>query len=903
MPLQNLEKMFYPRSVVVVGATNRDGAAGNVVMHNLLHGGFEGPIMPVTESERAIAGVLAYPEIGRLPITPDLAVVCGRQPALPALIRELGERGTRAAILLAENLSAPHNGGGLLNATVQTEARRCGVRLLGPDCLGVMVPGIGLNATIAHAGALPGGVGFVSQSSTMGTAVLDWARERDIGFSYFVSLGNGTDVDIADIVDYLGNDAMTRAIVLYVEEIKCGRSFMSAGRGASRNKPVLVVKSGRTPEGRRTAFGDERASGSDAVYDAAIRRAGMLRVHGFGELFAAVETLGRTKPLKAERLALLANGRGIAALAVDALLLDGGNLATLSAETVAALANHLPKGWPCTNPVVLDGEAAPERYGEAAKALLSDPQVDALMVVHAPVFSMSSTGAAQAIIKAVKEKRGAVLTSWMGGQRVAEARRLFADAGIPTYETPTLAVQAFMHMVRFRRNREILMETPASTPAGFTPATEAARLMIEEILGRGERSLSRRETKAILSAYGIATAEARIAKDPPEAAAIATKMGFPVALKIQSPEIAHRGEVGGVDLFLNSPDSVRKAAESMLERVRDRKPGAFVQGFIIERMVLRPGAQEVMIRMTVDPVFGPVIIFGHGGPASEIISDRAVALPPLNMSLARELVNRTRVAKLLTGYGDCPPADIDALCLVLVQVSQMIIDLPEIVSLDINPLFVDANGVFAVEAAIQVAPAAENADSRLAIRPYPKDVEEVFTLANGRQVLLRPIRPEDEPAHYEFLSKVTPEDIRLRFFHHVRRIPHAEMARLTQIDYDREMAIIVTAPSPTDPATAETLGVVRIVADGTPESAEYAILIRSDLKGQGLGRKLMDKIIAYCGARGFKQITGLVLCDNRRMLDMVHSLGFTSRRVPDDDVMEVTYVFPQSAGAATPQAA
>ena len=901
MPLQNLEKMFYPRSVAVVGATNRDGAAGSVVMHNLLQGGFEGPIMPVTASERAIAGVLAYPEVGRLPIAPDLAVVCGRQAALPSLIRELGERGTRAAILLAESLSAPHNGGGQNQAVA--EARRYGLRLLGPDCLGVMVPGIGLNATIAHGGALPGGVGFVSQSSTMGTAVLDWARERDIGFSYFVSLGSGTDVDIADIVDYLGNDAMTRAIVLYLEQITCGRAFMSAGRGASRNKPVLVVKSGRTPEGRRTTFGDERAGGSDAVYDAAIRRAGMLRVHGFGELFAAVETLGRTKPLKAERLALLANGRGIAALAVDALLLDGGSLATLSAETVAALANHLPKGWPCTNPVVLDGEAAPERYGEAAKALLSDPQVDALMVLHAPVFSMSSTGAAQAVIKAVRETRGAALTSWMGGQRVAEARHLFAEAGIPTYETPTLAVQAFMHMVRFRRNREILMETPASTPAGFTPATDAARLVIEDILARGERTLTRREAKAILSAYGIPTVEARIAKDPAEAAAIASKMGFPVALKIQSPDVVHRGEVGGVDLFLDTADRVRMAAENMLLRVQARKPGAFVQGFTIERMVLRPGAQEVMIKMAVDPIFGPVIIFGHGGPAADVIKDRAVALPPLNMSLARELVMRTRVAKLLSGYGDCPPANIDALCLALVQVSQLIVEQPEIVGLTINPLFVDATGVFAVEAAIEVAPAADSAESRLAIRPYPKDVEEDFTLVNGREVLLRPIRPEDEPAHYEFLSRVTPEDMRLRFFHHVRRLPHAEMARLTQIDYDREMAIIATSPGENDPATPETLGVVRIVADGNAEKAEYAILIRSDLKGQGLGRKLMDKIIRYSRSRSFKQVTGLVLCDNRRMLDMVHGLGFKSRRIPDDDVMEVTLTFPEEREAAEPQAA
>lgn len=856
-------------------------------MQNLLHGGFEGPIMPVNPSERAISGVLAYPRISHLPVTPDLAIVCGSHDTVDETIRQLGQRGTRAAILMADRLSATHTGCVSRYEPVLKQARSFKLRVLGPDCIGVMVPGIGLNASIAHAPALPGGVAFVSQSSTIGSAVLDWARQHDIGFSYFISLGSSPDIDFADVIDYLGNDAMTRAILLYVEEVRNGRAFMSACRGASRNKPILLIKSGRTPEGRFTTFGEVRSGGHEDVYDAAFRRAGMLRVNGFGELFTAVEALGRAKPLKAERLAVLANGRGIAALTVDALLLSGGSLAALTEDTQNTLLNIIPEASPIRNAVVFDGDTPPACYGQAARLLLADPNVDALMVVHAPASSVNSSDAANAVIAAVKEKRGAALTTWMGGERVEEARRLFAEAGIPTYDTPTQAVAAFMHMVRYRRNQELLMQTPASKPVDFAPQTDSARVVVEELVSRGETLVIGREAKTILSAYGIETAETRIAKSPEDAATVASQLGFPVALKVRSPDIQHKGEIGGVDLFLDSPDSVRNAAVNILETVHQRRPTASVQGFTIERMVLRPGAHEVMIAVAEDPLFGPVITFGHGGPASNIIGDRAVALPPLNMSLARDLIFQTRISKLLKGYGDFPPADLEALCLILVQVSQMIVDLPELAALELNPVFVDHRGVFCVDAWIKLAPPTTSSTHRLCICPYPQYLEEDFTLKNGRKVLLRPIIPEDEPVHYEFLSKVSAEDIRLRFFHQIRSLPHTEMARLTQIDYDREMAFIATAPKE-DGTGRETLGVVRIMTDPGQDNAEYAILIRSDLKGQGLGYKLMTKIIEYCRSRGTRRITGLILSDNKSMLNMVRRLGFSSRRVPEDDVMEVT---------------
>jgi acetyltransferase len=885
MPILNLDKLFYPRSVAVIGASNREGVPGQVVMQNLLHGGFEGPIMPVSSADRAIGGVLAYRNIEDLPITPDLAIVC--TPPLSAVddIRALGSRGTRAAILLAHEPKLRKAHGSGKPQELREEARQYGLRILGPDCMGVMVPGIGLNASVAHTPAQPGGVAFVSQSSTVCAAVLDWACERDIGFSHFISLGDSADICFGDVIDYLGSDAMTRAILLYVESIQNGRSFMSAGRGASRNKPILVIKSGRTPQGQLAASGERGADVVDDIYDAAIRRAGMLRVYGFNELFAAVETLARSKPLRGERLAILSNGRGMAVMAVDTLVLKNGHLAELHEPTLAALDPLVPSGRPRLNPVNIEEDAPPQHYGAAVKALLADPEVDAVMVLHAPSSAVSSSKAAEAVIQAQKETRGAVLTSWMGGARVAEARHLFAAAKIPTYDTPNQAVDAFLHMTHYRRGQEMLMETPTSVPVDFTPATETARLMINEHLNSGRNFLIGREAKAVLSAYSIASAEARIAKTPGEAAAIAQTMGFPVAVRLASGQRARTG-AERVDLLLDTPVEVKAAAERMIEGLGARKRQSAIQGFSVERMARHPGTREVMIRVADDPIFGPVIIFGHGGLATDIIGDRAVALPPLNTSLARELVSRTRVFRLLQGYGDCPPADIDALCLTLVQVSQMIIDLPEVAALEINPLLVDDQGVFAVDAQILIARPTEASERRLAIRPYPKELEEEFVLPNGRAAMLRPIRPEDEPAHHEFIARCSQEDLRLRFFHLIRRLPHAEMTRLTQIDYDREMAFLATAQG-TDGSGPETLGVVRTITDLHNDKAEYAILVRSDMKGQRLGWKLMDKIIRYTRSRGTKRIVGLVLADNRKMLDLVQRLGFKSRRVPDDELMEV----------------
>ena len=844
-------------------------------MRNLLEGGFLGPIMPVNPGRNAVAGVLAYPNVASLPITPEMAIICTPPATIPSLIEELGRKGTHAVICLTAGLGGviDEASGRKIIDLVYEKTRALDIRILGPNCVGALVPGIRLNASFAHVPAKPGKIAFVSQSGALCTAVLDWAREHDVGFSHFLSLGDKIDVDFGDVIDYLGTDPGTRAILLYIESIRNGRKFISAARAASRNKPIIVIKSGRAAEGAKAAASHTGAlAGMDEVYDTVIRRAGMLRVCNIGELFAAVETLARAKPLTGDALAIMTNGGGIGVMAVDDLIQDGGRLATLSDQTLSALDAVLPVNWSGANPVDIIGDAPGERYAAAADILVNAPGVDALLAMHAPVATASTTDAAQAIIDAAKRAKCNVLTSWVGGEAVAPARRMFTQAGIPTYETPSHAVGAFMHMVNYRRNMEMLMETPPSAPEEFAPDTEKAKAIVEKVLARNNGMMTEPEAKAVLVAYGIPTVETHVAEDPKSAARYATEIGYPVVVKILSEDISHKSDVGGVALNLKTPEAVTQAAENMLALIAEKRPGAKVQGFSVQAMARRPGAHELIVGVFSDVIFGPVILFGQGGTEVEVVKDSAMALPPLNMNLAREMISRTRISRLLAGYRNRQAVDMDKLCLTLLKVSQMVIDLPEILELDINPLWSDENGVLALDARIKVAPN-ENGARQLAIRPYPQQLEEQFESAGGYRMLLRPIRPEDEPRHHEFISRLTPEDIRFRFFGLVKSLPHSEMAKLTQIDYDREMAFIATGMD--KKFRHQTLGVVRTVTDANNHTAEFAVVVRSDLKGEGMGRKLLSKMIEYCKARGTRVMKGEVLSINHRMLNLASALGFS----------------------------
>jgi acetyltransferase len=899
MTVRNLEHLFRPKSVAVIGASPRRESLGDLVMRNLLAGGFEGPIMPVNPRHRAVAGVLAWPSVRDLPLTPDLAVICTPPAAVPGLVRELGERGTRAAIVVTAGLGdASGPDGRPLGVHMLEAARPNLVRILGPNCVGLLVPGIRLNASFAHAAALPGHLAFVSQSGALCTAVLDWAKSRGVGFSHFVSLGNSADVDFGDVIDYLAGEANTRAILLYIEAIKGARKFMSAARAAARTKPVVAIKAGRVAEGARAALSHTGAmAGSDDACDAALRRAGMLRVFDIDELFDAVETLAYAPPLAGERLVILTNGGGLGVLATDAFVEGGGRLAELGQSTLERLDAVLPRTWSRANPIDIIGDAPPERFSAAVGALKEAAEAEGIVFTYAPTATADPAEIARAIAEPLKALRRPVLASLLGGDSMSDARRVFEAAGLPTYETPEKAVRAFLHLLDYRRNQAALMETPPSIAAELEPDREAARSAIQAALAQGRSALTEPEAKAVLAAYAIPVVETRIAGTPADAARVATDLGFPVAVKLLSPDVTHKSDVGGVVLDVADAGAAQAAAAAIGERLATLKPGARLDGFAVQSMARRPGAVEVIVGATVDETFGPIILFGHGGTAVEVLKDRAVALPPLNMALAADLVRRTRVARLLAGYRHRPPAKLDAVYLVLVQLSQLVADLPEVAEIDINPLLADEHGVIALDARMRVSAAPSGAASgRLAIRPYPRELEQKIEVGQ-RPVVLRPIRPEDEPAHRAFLASVEPEDMRYRFFSLRREFTHEALAQWTQVDYDREMAFVATAAG--ESGAPETLGVVRAICDPDNERAEFAILVRSDLKGRGLGRALMEKMIGYLRGRGTRVLFGHVLAHNRAMIGLARRLGFAARH-READVVEVELALhgPSTAGAA-----
>lgn len=889
MSVRNLEFLFRPKSIAVIGASDRPGSVGATVMRNVAAGGFSGPLYAVNPAHHTVQGLRAYADVASLPQAPDLAVIATPPTTVPALIEALGARGTRAAVVITAGLSGARDAQGVTLSTAMLQgARRHLLRILGPNCVGLLVPGLGINASFAHTAALPGRLAFVSQSGGMTTAVLDWAKSRGIGFSHFISLGEAADVDFGDVLDYLASDSATHAILLYIESISAARKFMSAARAAARNKPVLVVKAGRAPEGARAAASHTGAlAGADDVYDAALRRAGMLRVDTIQDLFDAVETLARAQPLApaaGERgLAIMTNGGGPAVMAADALGLHGGKLAALAPATMQRLQAALPATWSHGNPVDIIGDADVSRHVTALQALLADEAHDALLFMHVPTAVVSATAVAQACAPLAQGRR--VLACWLGVQAVAEARQHFEAHGIPCYDTPEQAVSAYLQLVAYRRNQRILMQTPPSVPQGFQLDTAVAAGVVNGALDAGREWLGEAEVRQVLAACGIPVVRTQSAGNADEAVRIAHAMGYPVALKIASPQVTHKSDVGGVALNLATADEVRQAAAAMVRRLAERVPQAQLAGFTVQEMVVRPQAVETIVGAAVDGVFGPVILFGQGGVAVEVVKDRAVALPPLNLALAAEMVERTRVARLLAGYRGRAPANLQALHLVLVQVSQLMGDIAGLAEIDINPLLVSDSGVIALDARIRVQPSRQSAADRLAIRPYPSELEQRVTLL-GREIVLRPIRPEDEPQHARFLQGVDAEDLRLRFFHAVRLATHSQLARFTQIDYDREMAFIASVDDGS--ATAETWGVVRAIADPDNARAEFAILVRSDLKGRGLGSLLMQKIIRYCAARGTGLLTGTVLSGNHRMLALARELGFAVTRDEDPGLMQLS---------------
>jgi acetyltransferase len=889
MSTYRLDTLFSPRSVAVVGASPRPGSLGLTFLKNLIQGGFAGALYPVNPHHRQIEDRPCFASIAKLPETPDLVVIAVPPRNVLDVVEDAGRRGVAAAIIATAGLGY---GPDSLSGQVRLAARRYGLRIVGPNCIGVLSPRARMNASFAAHNARPGDLALISQSGAVAVGLVEWAAQRQVGFSAVVSLGDKMDVDFSDCLDFFSADAGTRAILLYIESIDNAKKFMSAARAAARIKPVVVIKAGRHAQGARAAATHTGAlAGSDAVYDAAFRRAGLLRVLDLDQLFSAAETLGRQKPFPGKRLALLTNGGGVGVLATDRLIDLGGTLANISPETLEKLNAFLPPTWSQSNPVDIIGDADPARYAGALEVLLADPENDAVLILSVPTAVAGAADVAKAVTEVIKRHRAKgyqqkpVFAAWIGED--PDSARVFEEARIPHFATEADAVRGFLQLVRYREAQTELMETPDNLPHDFSPDPETARAIVAEVLAQNRRWLNPLEVNALLKAYDIPTAPVTLAKTPDEAARAAQPIlakGGTAAVKILSPDIVHKSDIGGVKLDLTTEEAVRKATADIFERAARLRPDASVTGVTVQPMVRRAKARELIAGLADDPSFGPVVVFGRGGTAVEVINDRALALPPLDLKLADDLIARTRVSRRLKAYRDVPAADERAIALTLVKLAQLAADVPEIRELDINPLLADHTGVIAVDARVLVAPEVRKGSGhpRFAVRPYPKEWERTITLRNGRKAFVRPVRPEDEEAFKRFFEKITPEDLRLRFFAPVRDFSHTFLARLTQLDYARAIAFVAF-----DEETGEMMGAVRVHADANHKTGEYGILLRSDLKGLGLGWTLMRLMIEWAKVEDLDEIEGQVLRENSTMLDMCRSLGFSIKIDPDDPELRI----------------
>lgn len=930
MSIRHLDRLFSPASVAVLGATERPGSVGDTVWRNL-RDAYRGRLYPVNPKHRQIGGVAAFRSVQALPEAPDLAVVCTPAHTVAALIAALGARGTRAAVVLSTGLNKAQKQAMLQAAQAHT------LRIVGPNCMGVLVPHGGLNASFAPMGAQSGDLAFVSQSGSLVTAMLDWAGARGIGFSHFVSLGESADVDVGDMLDFLGSDPKTRAILLYMESMHDAAKFMSAARAAARNKPVIVVKSGRSAAGQRAAASHTGAlAGSDAVFDAAFARAGMLRVDTLHELFLAAETLSRFRDGPSGPLVVLSNSGAACVMAADAAAAADLPLAVLDAASenhrfqqnqpqqapflpdsqahspamgekdaekwIAAvgLQPALPKsagpalpahGWRAQwakalhsmhpahpakpagpdNPVDLGGDAPVAHWVAALQALLQHSDSPVLLI-HAPTAHVASAELAQALLPLLAAHPRRVLGCWLGDATVAQARHSFRQAGVPDFNTPEEAVRAFSLLRTHRLHQVALLQTPPTHSAAQPLDLPRLRATVDTALSQGREWLTEPEAQALLAAAGVPVVPTHtVSTDPAQAVAAANALGYPVVLKILSHAIHHKSEVGGVRLNIGSADELREVCTAMLARVRGLRPDADIQGFTVQPMVRPLHSHEVMVGTRTDPLLGPVLVFGAGGTAAAVLADSAIALPPLNTPLALAHIQRTRIARLLPAHHNAPAANVDAIAQVLVTVSQLLAELPELAELDINPLLARPEGVLALDARVRLSATRPAGAAHWVIQPYPQHLVQ-STAWRGGTLTLRPIRPEDEAQHRRFLEQLDPQDIRMRVFYSRRSIEHSELARLTQIDYAREMAFIATQPRPD--GGEDTLGAVRVTVDPDNDSAEFGLIVRSDLKGQGLGRRLMRKMIEYLQARGTQHMVGTVLRINTGMLGLAQALGF-----------------------------
>lgn len=878
-----LTPLFEPKSIAIIGASETQGSVGATLVRNIIDGGYKGKLFLVNPRHDKLFGQSAYDTVESIPQRLDLAVICTKAETAPGIVEACGRAGTRNVIVISGGFAEMGpRGAKLLRATLDS-ARRHNVRLLGPNCLGIMRPSSQLNATFAHGSANPGTIGLISQSGALCTAILDWALPNGVGFSNVVSLGAESDVDFGEVLDYMVADPRTESIFLYIEGIKNARRFMSALRAAARCKPVLLIKVGKHPAGKQAALSHTGALvGADDVFDAALRRAGVVRLGKVGQMYAAAQALFSHFRPRGNRLMIVTNGGGPGVMAADHASDIGIPLAAMSDATRQKLDAVLPPTWSKANPIDIVGDATPERYAASISACLEDDQVDGVLAILTPQAMTDPTQTARAVIEIAKQSDKPLVTCWMGGEQVREGRLLFKGAGIPIFHTPEPAVELFSYISSYYRNQQLLMQAPASISDHVAPRLESARLVIETALGEGRKSLNEMESKALLAAFRIPIAQTVVARSPSEAMVLAEEIGLPVVMKIDSPHITHKSDSGGVRLNLNSLAAVRDAYSEILDEVKKNRPDAIIHGIAIEPMIQKANGRELVVGMTRDQIFGPTIIFGPGGTGIEAGNgERAVALPPLNRFLVADMLASTHVSARLGEFRNMPPVSMEALEAVLLRVSEMVCELPWIREMDINPLIVDEHGAVAVDAriAIENIPLTAGRYDHMAIHPYPSHLTTEYQTPDGLNVTIRPIRPEDADLEQEFVRNLSSETKYYRFMNTLKELSPAQLVRLTQIDYDREMAFVAV----TEIAGREVeIGVARYAMNPDGESCEFAIVVADDWQGKGLARRLMGVIIETARSRGVKYMNGDFLAENRRMIQFVTTLGFTLSPHPED---------------------
>ncbi|MBP5987566.1 MAG: bifunctional acetate--CoA ligase family protein/GNAT family N-acetyltransferase [Azonexus sp.] len=885
-----LTTLFEPKSVAVIGASDRENSVGNVIFKNILSSGYKGRLYAINHKHDTIQGQPAYKSIEEIGARVEMAVIATGPQTVPQLIEQCGRSGVRNVIVIASGFSEAGHIGAALERKVLEIARSYNVRILGPNCMGIIRPDLGLNATFTRISAAPGNLALVSQSGAMCSAVLDWAKANQVGFSSVISLGMTADVDFGEILDYLIYDSRTHYILMYVEGIRNARRFMSALRSAARIKPIILLKAGRHEAGAMaTATHSGMAAVSDTVFDAAVRRAGVVRVQNVGQLFYAAKALASKFRPRGSRLAIITNGGGPGAMAADRAGDMGIPLAELTNETMAILNKSMPANWSHSNPIDIAGDATPERYRDAIMAVTQDANVDSTLVMLSPQAMTDPLAVAQAIIEVADKLNRSLICCWMGEEQVREARKLLEDAGIPAFRMPETAIELFHHISKYYSNQHLLLQTPEPTRQHGRPEAEGAKMLIEALLAERRKVLSEMESKAILRAFKVPVAQTMVARTATEALLLAEQIGFPIAMKVDSPDLPHKSDAGGVRLNIMNAPAVRNAYHDIIDTVQKRRPDAKINGVSIEPFLSRPNGRELMIGVFRDPIFGPVISFGAGGFDVEIFSDRSVALPPLNKFLARDLINSTRAAKILGQFHNMPPADVEAIIEVLLCISEMVCELPWIQELDLNPLIVDENGAIAADARIVIDHTASSSGDRYAhmsIYPYPVHLIQDWTMNDGKVVTIRPIRPEDADMEQEFVKNMSDESRYYRFMDTLRELTQTMLVRFTQIDYDREMALVATVPNESEPGKELQIGVARYVVNPDGESVEFALAVGDDWQKCGVGRKLMTALIECARMKGYRAVVGDVLSTNSKMFRLMTSLGFTIHPHPDDTAVK-----------------